>query len=155
MGKRTEIGYFIHKSWTNMNLRAGKYKYLTSTPKNKCYSNVNVNITREEYKQLCIKNKDLILSLKRPSVDRIDSFKDYTLNNIRFIELSDNIKLKKHGNRFSNATHKRGVRKIGNKYYSRIRINRKEINLGSFNNEEEAYEAFENYYFQHYKKQPW
>lgn len=92
--KRSPIGKFIHTSWGNLNLRCvnGKYYNVGSkNPKNKIYSNVYIEVTREEYKELCIKNKELILSLKRPSVDRINKNLNYNLSNIQFIELFDNI----------------------------------------------------------------
>ena len=92
MGKRTPIGKFIHSSWTNLNIRAGKYKHLQTQIKCKSYLNIDISITREEYKKLCYDNKDLILSLKRPSVDRIDPQFGYSLSNINFIELSENIR---------------------------------------------------------------
>ena len=91
MGKRTPIGAFIHSSWTNMNIRAGKYRHLQTVDKCNTYNNVEILFTRQEYKSFCIKNEELILSLNRPSVDRIDKNIGYELSNIQFIELEDNI----------------------------------------------------------------
>lgn len=75
-----------------MNIRCGKYSKLQTYKKSKSYKNIIIDFNRSEYKNYCIINKDYILSLKRPSVDRIDKLKNYTLNNIQIIELSDNIR---------------------------------------------------------------
>jgi len=91
MGKRTQIGAFIHSSWTNMNIRAGKYRHLQTVNKCKTYDDIEILFTRQEYKSFCIKNEELILNLKKPSVDRIDKNIGYELSNIQFIELEDNI----------------------------------------------------------------
>lgn len=92
MGRRTLIGTFIHSSWTNMNIRAGKYRHLQTMDKCKTYTTALISFTREEYKALCIANQELILSFARPSVDRIDKNLGYELSNIQFIELADNIR---------------------------------------------------------------
>lgn len=92
MGKRTPIGAFIHSSWTNLNIRAGKHKHLQTINKCKTYNDVLISFTREEYKELCIANKELILALKKPSLDRINKNLGYDLSNIQFIELTDNIR---------------------------------------------------------------
>lgn len=52
---------------------------------------IKVDITIQELKDLWFKNKAYLL--KRASIDRIDSKKDYTKENCRFIELSDNIRM--------------------------------------------------------------
>lgn len=156
--KRTPIGKFIKYSWTNLNIRAGKYKHLQTKNKCKVYENISIEFTREEYKNWCYNNKELILSLKRPSLDRKDSNKNYSLDNIQVIELLENIKKKKSGNNYLNGPKKnvkRGTRFVCNCWISRISINKKEIYLGSFNNKEEAEQAFYNAYLNHYNKTPW
>lgn len=87
--KRTPIGRFIHNKWTGMKTRCGYYK----PTKSKCitYSNIKIEFTREEFKMWCLERQDIILSLKRPSLDRIDSKKNYKLDNIQVIELTENI----------------------------------------------------------------
>lgn len=92
MGKRSEIGKFIHSSWGNMNIRAGVYRHLQTKKKCDSYKNVNIEFSREEYKHFCLLNSNLILSLIRPSLDRIDKNLNYTLSNIQFIELVENIR---------------------------------------------------------------
>jgi len=156
MGKRSPIGKIIHSKWININTRAINGKYRISCNKNNCYNNVKITFTREEFKNYCLINKDYILSLKNPSIDRIDSNSDYSLNNIRFIELKDNIRFKKKGNKFITNSDgiKRGIRKSGNKFVARITYNRKEMYLGSFDTEEEAYTIFKEKYKELYNKIP-
>lgn len=159
MEKRTQIGAFIKSTWTNINIRAGKYRHLQNITKCKCYKGITVEFTLEEYKNYCYLNKELILSLTRPSIDRINSNKNYSLDNIRFIELRDNIanENKTKGNKYLTNSFgiKRGVRKIGNKFSARIFYKGKEIYLGMFANEEDAYDAFKQEYYKIYNKYPW
>jgi hypothetical protein len=42
MGTRTKIGTFIHNSWINMSIRAGKYKHLQTKSKCKSYENIKI-----------------------------------------------------------------------------------------------------------------
>lgn len=156
--KRTPIGKFIHTSWINMNIRCGKYKHLQTKNKCKVYSNITIEMTRDEYKKWCIENKELILSLVRPSLDRIDSNKNYSIDNIQIIELDENIKKKKAGTAYLNGPKsniKRGVRKEGNSWIARIFLKGEGKHIGSFKSEEDAYNAFRNAYFLYYGKMPW
>lgn len=103
--------------------------------------------SREEYKEWCITNKDTILKLNRPSIDRIDALKNYEFNNMQVIELSANIKKKKYGNNYKNGPKEgrlRGIRLVKNRYYTRIHFQRKEIYLGVFDNKKDAYTCFYN-----------
>jgi hypothetical protein len=95
--KRTPLGKFIHSSWINLNIRAGngKYHHLATRSKCKSYVEIDVLFSREEYKNFCILNENNILKLSRPSLDRKDNNKHYTLENIQFIELKDNIRKEK------------------------------------------------------------
>ena len=92
-GCRTFIGNFIHSRWIGLNIRCsnGKYKHLATKSKCKTYDNININISFDEFKKLCVENEYLISNLQKPSIDRIDNTKDYTISNIQFIELSTNI----------------------------------------------------------------
>lgn len=149
---------FFKLSWTNMNIRAGKYRHLQTINKCITYQNINVKIERNEFKAWCFENNKDILIMNRPSIDRIDSSKDYTLDNIRIIELEENIQLKRIGNSYLNGPLKynyRGVRKTkSGKFSARISINNKEIHLGVFETEEQAYNIFRNYYIKHYGFEP-
>lgn len=93
MGRRTAIGAIIHSTWGNLNIRCsnGKYNHLGNAKKNKSYENTLLLMTREQYKTYCLANQDHILSLTRPSLDRVDRTLHYSLDNIQFIELADNI----------------------------------------------------------------
>ena len=156
--KRTPIGKFIKSSWTNMNIRAGKYRHLQTPGKNKCYSNVYIEFTRQEYKNWCLSQKEYILKLKRPSLDRIDYNLNYCLDNIQIIELEDNIRKKRAGNKFLNGSLSntvRGIRKVNNKWTARITIKKVEKFLGSFNTKEDAKDAFRLAYYKHYNIMPY
>lgn len=89
--KRTPIGKFIHTTWGNLNIRCANGKYRQITSKNACYDNVFIMFSRDEFKEWCYNNENLILSLQKPSIDRIDKNKNYTLENIQVIELTYNI----------------------------------------------------------------
>ena len=122
------------------------------------YLNISIEFTREEFKQWCWDHQDLIENLKRPSLDRVDSNKNYTLENIQVIELVENIRKKRTGNKYINgrlSKTKRGIKKSGNNYIARITINRKEHYLGTFDNKDDAYNAFYIAYTKYYKKEPW
>ena len=79
MGRRTPIGNFIHTTWGNLNTRAANGKHRQNNSKNSCYGNIYIRFSREEFKERCLNNKEYILSLERPSLDRKDSGKDYNL----------------------------------------------------------------------------
>jgi hypothetical protein len=92
MGERTRVGKFIHTTWTNLNIRCGKYKHLQTREKCKHYDKIKIGFSQPEFKSWCWENKDLIENLNRPSLDRIDSKLNYTLENIQIIELAENIR---------------------------------------------------------------
>lgn len=158
--KRTKIGKFVHNKWTAINIRAGKYKDKQpekTKQKSKVYQNVQILFTREEFKNWCYERLAEIESLNRPSINRIDSKKDYSLDNIEIIELTKNIQNKKHNNRYINGKKSntiRGIRCIDKKWRARITINQKEIHLGTFRTKELALEAFKTTYFNYYGKYP-
>jgi len=52
------------------------------------YPQIKFNMTREDFKELWFKDKAYLM--KRPSIDRINNNRYYTLENCRFIELSEN-----------------------------------------------------------------
>lgn len=89
--KGTQVGRFIKSTWTNVNIRCGKYKHLQTKSKCKTYINIQIEFTRQEYKEWCMERQEIILKLDRPSLDRIDKNKNYRLDNIQIIELSENI----------------------------------------------------------------
>lgn len=142
-----------------MNLRCGKYKNTYGTnPKNKCYKSIKIIFTQKEYKNWCWKHENVINKLSRPSIDRKNSTKNYTFNNIQIIELTENIRKKKFGSQYVNGTlsnKKRGVSKQGKKWQAKITYNYKCTHLGLFLKKKDAYNAFYNEYYRLYKKYPW
>jgi hypothetical protein len=118
---------------------------------------LEVLFSRKEYKDFCFSHKEEILNLEKPSVDRIDSSKSYSLDNIRFIELSENIRIKKYGNQYHGgqlSNTKRGIKSVGKKFAARITHRSKEKHLGVFETQEEAYEAYKKEYINIYGKEP-
>jgi len=83
---------FIKNSWTNMNIRAGKYRHLQTAEKCLHYTDVKITFTRAQFVDWCNKRKEKIKGLERPSIDRIKKDKDYSLYNMQIIELSENIR---------------------------------------------------------------
>ncbi len=157
--QRTFMGYFVSRKWSNMNIRCGKYKHLQTKDKCATYSNISIEFTRAEFKDWCYKNEGLIRSLKRPSIDRIDSSKNYSFDNMRIIELEENIKHKEDKHGYSKGKKfcgkKRGAYETKNgKWYALIRISGKKTYLGTFETEKEAYEAYRKAYLIQYGEYP-
>lgn len=155
--KRTPLSAFVKRSWTNMNIRAGKYRHHSSS-KNLCYQNLYVEFTRDAYKNWCTERWSEISKLSRPSVDRIDSSKGYLLENLQIIELFNNIRKKRYGSAYVNgpkSKNVRGVRKTRTGFVARITFQKKETYLGTFNTQVEAEQAFRNEYIKFYGKEPW
>lgn len=91
--KRTPIGKFIHTTWGNLQLRVGRHKHLQKFPKKySCYEGIELQMTLEDYKAYCYQHKEHILSLDRPSLDRVDSAGHYCIENIQIIELAENLR---------------------------------------------------------------
>lgn len=95
--KRTAVGAFCHATWINLNLRCanGKYRHLAKAPtlrRSAKYESVYLNLTFAEFKAWCWQQQVKIETLARPSIDRLDSTKNYTLDNIQIIELAENIR---------------------------------------------------------------
>ena len=141
-----------------MNIRCGKYVHLQSDyqkRKNSCYVGIRIEFSQPEYKKWCWQNQIVIESCNRPSIDRIDPSKNYTLDNLQVVELKTNVGRKRTKNKWSTSTKKRGVRKSGNRFSARITINSKETHLGLFDTIEEAYQVFYDFYLEHYNRPPW
>lgn len=92
MRRKGSLAWIIHQTWTNLNVRCGgNGKYYRESRRNHCYANVYIRFTKVEFREWCTVRASTIMGLQRPSIDRIDSNLDYTLDNIQFIELADNI----------------------------------------------------------------
>ena len=97
--KRTVVGKFVHTTWINLNVRCGNgiyHKHCEENPetkeKSKHYENVEILFSRLEFKEWCWKNQAIIEGLIRPSIDRLDKRKSYSIDNINIIELKHNIR---------------------------------------------------------------
>lgn len=158
MEKRTPIGKFIHTTWLNLNTRCGKYTHLQTKEKCKTYESIKLEFSRIEFKEWCLKHENEILSLNRPSIDRLDSNGNYSLENIQVIELSENIKKRRRHNAYLNgkkSNKKRGIREgTSGRFYANISKNGESKYLGSFSTKEEALSAFRNAYIQIHGKEP-
>jgi hypothetical protein len=156
--EQKEINKFVKQAWTNLNIRAGKYRHLSNKNKNKCYESCIVEFSRSEFREWCVTNFTLIKSSIRPSIDRIDSNGNYSLANIQIIELVKNVQNKRMGNRYFNGPLsgiERGVTETDSgRFKARISINRKEIHLGTFDFKEDALKAFAKKYRERYGKEP-
>lgn len=156
--ERKRINKFIKSSWTNINIRCGIYKRPKLNNKNKCYENITIEFNRKDFKYWCLIHGDIILKLNRPSINRIDSDKNYDFNNIEIIELIDNIRSKRPGTAYLNGPKSkdlRGIKKVSSGYSARITIKNKTTHLGTFKTKEEAYKVFKEAYVNYYGKEPW
>ena len=59
----------------------------TDNPKNKCYAGIKLLVTKDEFVKWFMEN-----DFDGASVDRIDSKKDYSLDNLQMIPLDENIR---------------------------------------------------------------
>lgn len=99
--RRGTVAYFVKQSWHCLNKRTvnGRYPDLDN-PKNASYfeNGIRLEMTREDFKAFCKSHKATISKLykqgKTPSVDRIDSHKHYSIDNIQIISLDENIRRK-------------------------------------------------------------
>lgn len=96
---RTVVGRFVHTTWINLNLRCGNGIYRlrgllnsVTLDKSKSYEDINICFTRSEFRDWCWLHQNQIEELNRPSIDRIDRTKHYTLDNIQILELAYNIR---------------------------------------------------------------
>lgn len=87
---RTIVGSFVHTVWAALNVRAANGLYRRPSKKNDCYNNIFIRFTRAEFKQWCWDHASDVEALQQPSLDRLNSDTDYTLDNIRVIELEQN-----------------------------------------------------------------
>lgn len=134
------------------------------------YRIINRTVSRPRGKYLTIKNYLTIADLKylwfrdkgdllkSPSIDRIDAKGNYTLENCRFIERSENVRrgalerwypsegqrqIKKRPNKNNRSGYK-GVAHISpNRWVARMSVNGKRISLGLYKSAQEAGEAWE------------
>ena len=90
--KYKKVSKFYNNAWSNMNIRCGKYTHLQTKDKCKSYVDTKILFNQEDFKKWCWNQKNLIESLNRPSIDRIDKNKHYSLDNLQIIELFDNIR---------------------------------------------------------------
>ncbi len=97
--KRGTVAYFFKQTWHVLNKRTINGKYPDrNNPKNEIYfkKGVRLEMTRDQFKEFCELNKQSILKLykdgKTPSLDRVNSKKHYSVENIEIISLRDNIK---------------------------------------------------------------
>ena len=79
--KYKNIPWMLHLKWAKWRCRNTKNKnyYLKGI---KCF------LTKDQIKQLWFRDK--AYNLKKSSIDRLDSKKNYTYENCRFIEVTDN-----------------------------------------------------------------
>lgn len=78
--------------------RANIYSRLITNknnPKNKCYVGIKNKLTTQDLKFLWFRDKAYLM--KTPSIDRVDSKKDYILENCRYVELQYNCSRSHHG----------------------------------------------------------
>ncbi len=125
--KNRNVDYFKLKTWYN--IRSRTLNNDGSNKKNRCYTGIKLMMTRPEYYKWCEKQKTLIESFYKkglvPSIDRINPKKNYTISNLRIVELKVNLsrastpenKLKRE-TALRKKLNRKTVAKVGNKKYS-------------------------------------
>lgn len=112
-------------AWGSINQRTINGKYtdnpsVANNPQQVSYINkgIRLEFTQEEFYSFVEANSDIILKIYadggKPSLDRIDTAKDYSLDNIQIIPLSDNL-----GKRRKSKKPKQFLSKIGARIYNR------------------------------------
>lgn len=89
--RRGTIEYFKCTTWNNIRKRVINGK---PTPNNRSYiaKGIELRVSKEEFYSWCDTQRDLILSMRMPSIDRVDNMGHYELGNIQILEHSDNAK---------------------------------------------------------------
>jgi hypothetical protein len=91
--KRGTIRYFIVDTWKKLNKRSvngtnPKWDHRQSVSYLK--KGIRLEMTKGEFRAWCLKNADMIMGLyncgKTPSIDRLDSSKNYSIDNIRILD---------------------------------------------------------------------
>lgn len=88
------LNKFIRATWGNLNKRTVNGSCPdTSSPGTRRYleRGIRLEFTREEFVVWCAAQRTSILSMDRPSIDRIDSTGHYRLENIRIVPLHVNM----------------------------------------------------------------
>lgn len=89
--QETEHGFFmmhpkLRGIWGNMKYRCNN----KNAQGYKWYGGKGIKVSMTVKDLLFIWERDNASALKKPSIDRIDSSKDYTIENCRFVEMADN-----------------------------------------------------------------
>lgn len=91
------LAYFKRTRWKHMNTRCYNGKYPDKS-RSHYQKGILLNMSKTEFYAFCDANQDKILDMyldgKVPSLDRIDSNKHYSLNNIQIMELTENVRKK-------------------------------------------------------------
>ena len=97
---RGTLSHFKKYRWKDLNKRTlnGLQAKRLQKKNNSSYlkKGILLCITKEEFYNFCDRNQQLILDLyangETPSIDRIDSTKHYSLDNIQILSLKENIR---------------------------------------------------------------
>lgn len=87
------LQYFKTRRWAAICSRTiNSGKAFDETKKSYVKNPVLLQMTKKEFDDFCDANSQLILSLKKPSVDRFNSKLGYFVGNLRIIEHSENVR---------------------------------------------------------------
>lgn len=95
------ISRFKHKTWGGINQRVvnptHKITYHTKSNQRYLTKGIRLEMTKDQFYQWCDVQKETILGLyaqgKVPSIDRIDPSGNYSIDNIRILDMRENRKL--------------------------------------------------------------
>lgn len=91
------LAYFKRTRWKHLNTRCKNGAYPDKT-RSHYKKGILLKMTKLQFYKFCDENHQKIINLyiegKTPSLDRIDSSKHYSLNNIQILELNENVRKK-------------------------------------------------------------
>jgi hypothetical protein len=134
----------IAERWCDMNRRCREYE---------SYKHVEVKCTREEFVTWMTEQKNIICEMYSPSIDRIDNQGHYEFTNMQVIEHKANVVKQLT----SDNKKRRGVswHKQSQKWHAYVNKDGKRINLGLFQDIEDAYHTYFVKYVELYGEKPW
>jgi len=112
---RGTIEYFKCSTWGNLLKRCSNTGKLTKNNKSYAKKGIKLLMTKDEYYKFCDSQKQIILDFymngDTPSIDRIDPFGDYKIENLRILSFNVNRNLARTEKNIKFSTKQAGIAK--------------------------------------------